>query len=150
MSHCTYISNSTSMSRIDIFDTQVSRGKDTALQRNTMAFLATIRKYWQIGLKEGEGSSSPLLQGVVQWVPTFPTLWSINTVLQVVATPNHKIILLLLFFFLKSNLFYVCEYIVTIFRHTRRGHQISLQMVVSHHVVAGNWTQDLWKSRQYS
>jgi hypothetical protein len=27
--------------------------------------------------------------------------------------------------------------------HTRRGHQIPLQMVVSHHVVAGNWTQDL-------
>jgi hypothetical protein len=31
-------------------------------------------------------------------------------------------------------LFYVCEY----FRHTRRGHPISLRMVVSHHVVAGN------------
>jgi hypothetical protein len=29
----------------------------------------------------------------------------------------------------------VCEY--TVFRHTRRGHQIPLQMVVSHHVVAG-------------
>jgi hypothetical protein len=25
---------------------------------------------------------------------------------------------------------------VAVFRHTRRGHQISLQMVVSHHVVA--------------
>jgi hypothetical protein len=25
-----------------------------------------------------------------------------------------------------------------------------LQMVVSHHVVAGNWTQDLWKSSQCS
>jgi hypothetical protein len=25
-----------------------------------------------------------------------------------------------------------------------------LQMVVSHHVVAGNWTQDPWKSSQYS
>jgi hypothetical protein len=25
-----------------------------------------------------------------------------------------------------------------LFRHTRRGHQISLQMVVNHHVVAGN------------
>ena len=24
------------------------------------------------------------------------------------------------------------------FRHTRKGHQIPLQMVVSHHVVAGN------------
>jgi hypothetical protein len=35
------------------------------------------------------------------------------------------------------------KYTVSVFRHTRRGHQISLQMVVSHHVVAGNWTQDL-------
>jgi hypothetical protein len=29
-------------------------------------------------------------------------------------------------------------YAVAVFRHTRRGHQIPLQMVVSHHVVAGN------------
>jgi hypothetical protein len=35
-------------------------------------------------------------------------------------------------------LFYVCEYTVAVFRHTRRGHQIPLQMVVSHHVVDGN------------
>jgi len=35
-------------------------------------------------------------------------------------------------------LFYVYEYTVAVFRHTRRGHQIPLQMVVSHHVVAGN------------
>jgi hypothetical protein len=35
-------------------------------------------------------------------------------------------------------LFYVCEHIVAAFRRTRRGHQIPLQMVVSHHVVAGN------------
>ena len=34
--------------------------------------------------------------------------------------------------------FYVYEYTVAVFRHTRRGHQILLQMVVSHHVVAGN------------
>jgi hypothetical protein len=43
------------------------------------------------------------------------------------------------FFFLRFiYLFYVCEYIVTVFSHTRRGYQIPLQMVVSHHVVAGN------------
>jgi hypothetical protein len=30
------------------------------------------------------------------------------------------------------------EYTVPIFRHTRRVHQISLLMVVSYHVVAGN------------
>jgi hypothetical protein len=34
--------------------------------------------------------------------------------------------------------FYVHEYTVAVFRHTRRGHQISLQMVMSHHVVAGS------------
>jgi hypothetical protein len=36
-----------------------------------------------------------------------------------------------------NYLFYVYQYTVTVFRHTRRGHQIPLQMVVSHHVVAG-------------
>jgi hypothetical protein len=39
-------------------------------------------------------------------------------------------------FFLKA-LFYLCEYAVAVFRHTRREHWIPLQMVVSHHVVAG-------------
>jgi hypothetical protein len=37
-----------------------------------------------------------------------------------------------------TYLFYVYEHTVTVFRHTRRGHQIPLQMVESHHVVAGN------------
>jgi hypothetical protein len=41
------------------------------------------------------------------------------------------------FFFLKIYLFITCKYTVAVFRHTRRGRQISLQMVVSHHVVAG-------------
>jgi hypothetical protein len=40
-------------------------------------------------------------------------------------------------FFQEIYLFYVCEYTATVFRHTRRGHWIPLQMVVSHHVVAG-------------
>jgi hypothetical protein len=34
--------------------------------------------------------------------------------------------------------FYIYEYTVAAFRHIRRGLQIPLQMVVSHHVVAGN------------
>ena len=42
------------------------------------------------------------------------------------------------YFFKKNYLFYVYEYTVTVFRHTRRGHQIPLQVVGSHHVVAGN------------
>jgi hypothetical protein len=37
-----------------------------------------------------------------------------------------------------------------VFRDTRRRHQIPLQMAVSYHMVAGNWTQDLWKSSQCS
>jgi hypothetical protein len=41
-----------------------------------------------------------------------------------------------LFFFFK-DLFIICKYTVAVFRHTRRGHQISLWMVESHHVVAG-------------
>jgi hypothetical protein len=32
----------------------------------------------------------------------------------------------------------MCKYTVVVFRNTRRGHWIPLQMVVSHHVVAGN------------
>jgi hypothetical protein len=50
------------------------------------------------------------------------------------------------FFFLKIYLFIICKYTVAVFRHTRRGSQILLRMVVSHHVVAGIWTLDLWKS----
>jgi hypothetical protein len=41
-------------------------------------------------------------------------------------------------FFKKIYLFYICKYTVAVFRHTRRGHWISLQMVVSHHVGTGN------------
>jgi hypothetical protein len=49
-------------------------------------------------------------------------------------------------FFFKIYLLIICKYTVAVFRHTRRGSQILLQMVVSHHVVAEIWTQDLWKS----
>jgi hypothetical protein len=49
--------------------------------------------------------------------------------------------------FLKKDLFIIiCEYTVADLRHTRRGHQISLWVVV----VAGIWTQDLQKSSQCS
>jgi hypothetical protein len=46
-------------------------------------------------------------------------------------------------FFWRFYLFYVCEYTAALFRHTSRRHRIPLQMVVNHHVVSGNWTQDL-------
>jgi hypothetical protein len=42
------------------------------------------------------------------------------------------------FFFFKIYLFYLCEYTIAVFTHTRRGQWIPLQVVVSHHVVAGN------------
>jgi hypothetical protein len=55
---------------------------------------------------------------------------------------SHSILFIYLFtcFLLKIYLFYIYayEYSVAVFRHTRRGHQTPLQMVVSHHVVAGN------------
>ena len=55
-------------------------------------------------------------------------------------------------FFIDSfyYLFYVCEFIVNFFRHTRRGHGIPLEMVESHHMEAGIWTEDLWKRSQCS
>jgi hypothetical protein len=40
-------------------------------------------------------------------------------------------------FFFKIYFFIICKYTVAFFRCIRRGRQISLQMVVSHHVVAG-------------
>jgi hypothetical protein len=52
-----------------------------------------------------------------------------------------KLLLLLLFVFSFFKLFiYVYESTVAVFRYTRRGHWIPLQMGVSHHVVAGNGT----------
>ena len=73
-----------------------------------------------------------------------PWLW-----LQQNTSENH-FIGISFFIFKKIYLFHVYEYNVPVFRHTRWGHQIPLQMFVSHHVVAGNWNQDLWKSSQFS
>jgi hypothetical protein len=41
------------------------------------------------------------------------------------------------FFFFFLIYLFICKYTVAVFRHSRRGSQISLRMVVSHHVVAG-------------
>jgi uncharacterized membrane protein YwaF len=40
------------------------------------------------------------------------------------------------FIYLFIHLFIICKYTAAVFRHPRRGHQISLWMVVSNHVVA--------------
>ena len=50
--------------------------------------------------------------------------------------------------FFKILFIITCKYTVAVFRHTRRGSHILLRMVVSDHVVAGIWTQGLWKSSQ--
>jgi hypothetical protein len=41
-------------------------------------------------------------------------------------------------FFKDLFIYFIYEYTVAVFRHIRKGHQIPLQMVVSHRVVAGN------------
>ena len=52
-------------------------------------------------------------------------------------------------FFKRFVYFMYMRYIVSLFRHTRGGHQIPLQIVVSHHM-AEILAQDLWKSSQCS
>ena len=49
--------------------------------------------------------------------------------------PSHQSQVHMIFF--KDLFFIIHKYTVAVFRHTRREHWISLQMVVSHHVVAG-------------
>jgi hypothetical protein len=65
---------------------------------------------------------------------------------EVVGTLGGRV---LIFHVFKIYLFYLYGYTVAV-RHTRRGHQIPLQMVVTRPAVAENWTQDLWKSSQSS
>jgi hypothetical protein len=48
--------------------------------------------------------------------------------------PKGRCLVLLIFL---NYLFIICKYTVADFRLTRRGFQVSLRMVVSHHVVAG-------------
>jgi len=49
-------------------------------------------------------------------------------------------------FIFNIYLFIICKYTVAVSIHTRRGHQIPLQMAVSHRVVAGIRTQGLWRA----
>jgi hypothetical protein len=56
----------------------------------------------------------------------------------------------IIYIYFKVLFIIIHKYIVAVFRCTRRGHQISLGMVVSHHVVAGILTQDLRKSSRCS
>jgi hypothetical protein len=47
-------------------------------------------------------------------------------------------VLFSLILFFKIYLFYFYGCSVAVYKHTRRGHWISLQMAASHHVVSGN------------
>jgi hypothetical protein len=51
--------------------------------------------------------------------------------------PTSPCVLFSFLFFFKIYLLIICKYTVSVFRHSRIGSQISLGMVVSHHVVAG-------------
>jgi hypothetical protein len=54
-------------------------------------------------------------------------------------------------FVILKDLFSLCMWVHCSCLHTsQRRHQIPLQMIVSHHVVSGNWTQDLWMNSQCS
>jgi hypothetical protein len=66
------------------------------------------------------------------------SLWCVDLSLLSWAPCVFVSLLLFFSFFKDFYLFYVCEYTVDVFRHTRRGHRIPLQMDVRHHVVAGN------------
>jgi hypothetical protein len=59
--------------------------------------------------------------------------YSLQDPCRVLETFPHFSVLPILFFFF----FFLSKYTVAVFRHSRRGSQISLRMVVSHHVVAG-------------
>ena len=61
--------------------------------------------------------------------------WDLNS------GPSKEQSVLSLSFFFFLNFFIcliLCEYTVIVFRHTKRGHRIPLQITVKHHVVAGN------------
>ena len=80
----------------------------------------------------------------------------LNNFLRCSRKPITSCCFLFLFFFIKDLFIYLFIYLTCVsallltFRHTRKGHQMPLQMAVSHHVVAGIWTQGFWKSSQLS
>jgi hypothetical protein len=79
-----------------------------------------------------------LLDGYYTTTKLYPQSYFINFILSLV-TQDFCLFGWLWFFkkYLFIYLFIICKYTVAVFRHSRRGNQISLQMVVSHHVVAG-------------
>jgi hypothetical protein len=68
------------------------------------------------------------------WTLGWSSLWMVHPF---VLTPNFVSATPSMDIFLKDLFIIICKYTVAGFRHTRRGRQISLRVVVSHHVVAG-------------
>ena len=86
---------------------------------------------------------SLMIKDVEHFFRCFSTLWYSSIENSLFSYIPH--------FLIKGLLIIICKYTVAVFRHPRRECQIvSLWMVVSHHMVAGIWTQDLWKSNQCS
>jgi len=71
--------------------------------------------------------------------PRLPTL-SLEAIAAISLGPWNLAVYFLpaTFIIFKQDVLIIYMYIITVFRHTRRGHQIPLQMVMSHHVIAGN------------
>ena len=89
-----------------------------------------------------------------RWVTCLKLLHCFSSIIYSHYLGSNKIILSTSFFFLKNflkiYLFIICKCSVAVFRHSRRRRQISLRIVVSHHVVAVKLIQDLWKISQCS
>jgi len=111
-----------------------------------IALIACMCAYWlrspEVGVNALELELATLWMLVVEPRSSGGTVSALNCWAMF---PSPKV-----YFLKKFYLLYAYEYTVAVCRLTRRGRQIPLQMVVSHHVVAGNWTQDLWKSSQCS
>ena len=75
----------------------------------------------------------------LQWWMVHEPLWG---TVQEYKSWNFLFFSLFIFFLFFKDLFiFISKYTVAVFRCTRRGRQISLRIVVSHHVVAGVWTR---------
>ena len=98
---------------------------------------------------------APMLLSICLYrVTCFYHMWLVLSVVYFTPWPFFlflflKILFILCFIF-KIYLFIICKYAVAVFRHSRRGNQILLWVVVSHYVVAGIWTQDLRKTSRHS
>jgi hypothetical protein len=81
--------------------------------------------------------------GSPPWIRTYLIIL-LRTNLFIIAKRSSSVkffVVVVVVLFLKIHLFmscYVCEYTIVVCRHTRRGHWVPLQVVVSHHVVAGD------------